>query len=257
MSAIDPITVLALLMGLSAMGLAIWKQRKTPMQAQPLSREQELLDQIASLKRDITGLQRMLVEKQREIDQLSERIRQLERGVMASEAPVSDVMRKVLLVCIGTDRKLEEDNAMLRRVQAQTDIRITRLFPVSKASLKRIIDRHRASGRPIEFVHFGVHAGPNGLLFEDGVATGLWLSQQLGGVRIVLIAGCNGDQVADLLGVVNAVVSLREEVENHDAAVFSTAFWMAIGNGLEVEEAFERALAAAPPVVAEFAELHL
>lgn len=244
----------ALLFGIIAMVLAVRRQRLLPA---PSNNHEELRQQVETLRRDVASLQRMLVEKQNEIDRLNERLRQLERGVTAAEATAQDVRRKVLLVCIGTDKMLEVDSAMLRKVQAQTQIRITRLLPVSKAGLKRFIDRHRASGRPIDYVHFGVHAGPQGLVFEDGIASGLWLSQQLAGVQVVLIAGCNGDQVADLLGVVNAVVSLREEVDNHEAALFATAFWLAIGNGLEPEEAFERALAAAPGSVAEFAELHL
>lgn len=244
----------ALLFGIIAMVLAVRRQRLLPA---PSNNHDELRQQVETLRRDVASLQRMLVEKQNEIDRLNERLRQLERGVTAADTQAQDVRRKVLLVCIGTDRMLEEDNAMLRKVQAQTPIRITRLLPVNRASLKRTIDRHRASGRPIDYIHFGVHSGPQGLIFEDGVASGLWLSQQLTGVRTVLIAGCNGDQVADLLGVVGAVVSLREEVDNREAALFATAFWLQIGMGLEPEEAFERALAAAPGSVAEFAELHL
>lgn len=247
------ISVGALLFGLLSMVLAVRRQRFIPV----ASNSDELRNRVALLERDIASLQRMLVEKQREIDTLNERIRQLERGGVPAVEAAAHERRKVVLVCIGNDRMLEEDNAMLRKVQAQTSIRISRLLPVSKANFKRTIDRNRAAGRPIEYVHFGVHSGPGGLAFDDGTATGAWLSQQLGGVRVVLIAGCNGDQVADMLGVVNAVVSLREEVDNREAAVFSTAFWLAIGEGKDVEEAFENALTAAPGAVAEFAELHL
>lgn len=219
--------------------------------------EAELYEKINLLERDIASLQRMLVEKQNEIDGLKERIRQLERGTTLLSAPEQDIRRKILLVCIGPDKMLQEDNAMLRKVQAQTNIRLTRLVPVTKDSLKRTLDRHRAQQTPIEYVHFGVHASADGLAFEDDLATGVWLSQQLAGVKIALLAGCNTDQVADLLTVVPAVISLREEIGNRDAALFSTAFWMAVGSGMNAEEAFERALSVAPPIVGEFAELHL
>lgn len=239
--------------GMAAMLLALRKQR---MVAATPSPSEELRQKVLLLERDVASLQRMLVEKQNEIDKLNERIRQLERGV-TPVASANAEKRKVLLVCIGAQQMLEEDNAMLRKVQAQTNIRLTRLLPVTKASLKRTIDRHRAQHTPIEYVHFAVHASPEGLEFEDGMASGLWLSQQLGGVKIALLAGCNTDQVADLLTVVPAVVSLREEIANRDAALFATAFWMGVGQGLAVEEAFEHALSVAPSVVSEFAELHL
>lgn len=152
---------------------------------------------------------------------------------------------------------LQEDLAQLRRVQAQTNIRISRLLPVSKASLERTIERHRAAGTPVKLLHLAVHSGPDGLQFSDGVADGMWLSQHLSGVEIAVLAGCSNDTVADMLRVVPAVVSMREDVNNHDAALFSGAFWLAVGQGMDANEAFERALQRAPALVGEFVELHL
>jgi hypothetical protein len=165
--------------------------------------------------------------------------------------------KRVLLVGVGDDAMLQEDLAQLRRVQTQTDIRISRLLPVSKASLMRTLDRHRAAGSPVRLLHLAVHSGPEGVMFSDGVASGLWLSEHLADVEIAVLAGCSGDQVADLLGVVPAVVSMREDVDNKAASIFAGAFWLAVGLGMDVNEAFERALQRAPAAVAEFVELHL
>lgn len=254
MPEIDVLTVLALVFGLAAMGLAIRKQRRLP--AAPISREQELLSRVATLERDIAGLQRMLVEKQNEIDRLNERLRQVERGATAmDQEPLR--AKRVLLVGVGNDIMLQEDLAQLRRVQTQTDIRISRLLPVSKASLVRTLDRHRATGNPVRLLHLATHSSPQGLAFADGVATGQWLSEHLSGVEIAVLAGCSGDQVADLLGVVPAVVSMREDVDNKAASAFAGAFWLAVGLGLDANEAFERALQRAPALVSEFVELHL
>jgi hypothetical protein len=85
----------------------------------------------------------------------------------------------------------------------------------------------------------------------------MWLSQHLAGVEIALLAGCSGDQVADLLGVVPAVISMREEVQNTDASKFTALFWTAVGQGMNAHEAFERAIRLAPTAVGEFVELHL
>jgi len=250
------IAALALLFGIVALVLAIKKQRVLPPPVAAVPTE-EWQKRVQMLERDIAGLQRMLVEKQNEIDQLRERIRQLERGVITDNPNTPTERRRVLLVGIGDDAMLQEDLAQLRRVQSQTNVRISRLMPVSRASLERTIERHRAAGTPVKLLHLAVHSGPQGLLFEDGIADGLWLSQHLAGIDIAMLAGCSNDTVADLLRVVPAVVSMREDVDNRDAAIFAGAFWLAVGQGMDANEAFERALQRAPALVGEFVELHL
>ena len=250
------IAALALLFGIIALVLAIKKQRILPAPVAAVPTE-EWQKRVQMLERDIAGLQRMLVEKQNEIDQLRERIRQLERGTIADSPNTPTERRRVLLVGIGDDAMLQEDLAQLRRVQSQTNVRISRLMPVSRASLERTIERHRAAGTPVKLLHLAVHSGPQGLLFEDGIADGLWLSQHLAGIDIAMLAGCSNDTVADLLRVVPAVVSMREDVDNRDAAIFAGAFWLAVGQGMDANEAFERALQRAPALVGEFVELHL
>ena len=241
--------------GIVALVWAVRQQRRTPT-VDASTKTVELERKVLVLERDVASLQRMLVEKQNEIDTLKERIRQLEHGV-GSDAPVTSERRRVLLVGVGDDAMLQEDLAQLRRVQAQTAIRISRLMPVTRASLERTIERHRAAGTPVKLLHLAVHSGPDGLLFSDGLATGAWLSQQLAGVEIAVLAGCSNDRVADLLRVVPAVVSMREDVDNHDASLFAGAFWLAVGQGMDANEAFERALQRAPALVGEFVELHL
>ena len=250
------IAALALLFGIIALVLAIKKQRILPAPVAAVPTE-EWQKRVQMLERDIAGLQRMLVEKQNEIDQLRERIRQLERGTIADSPNTPTERRRVLLVGIGDDAMLQEDLAQLRRVQSQTNVRISRLMPVSRASLERTIERHRAAGTPVKLLHLAVHSGPQGLLFEDGIADGLWLSQHLAGIDIAMLAGCSNDTVADLLRVVPAVVSMREDVDNRDAAIFAGAFWLAVGQGMDANDAFERALQRAPALVGEFVELHL
>lgn len=250
------IAIVAFVLGLVAMVMAIRKQRNVPTYTLA-DQATELERKVATLERDVSSLQRMLVEKQNEIDQLRERIRQLERGVSTKASPASGAKRDVLLVGVGSDMILQDDLAQLRRVQAQTNLRISRLLPVSKRSLERTLERHRAAGQSVRYLHLAVHSSPEGLLFEDGVADGMWLSQHLEGLEIAVLAGCSNDQVADCLSVVPAVVSMREDVDNRDAALFTGAFWMAVGQGLDANEAFERALQRAPATVGEFVELHL
>jgi hypothetical protein len=257
----DPVAVVAFVVGIAALFLAVKRDRR-PLPVQLSGREGELVQRVMLLERDIAGLQRMLVEKQNEIDKLTERIRQLERGQSVESATAilleAPVMRQVLLACIGNDPMLRLDLAHLRRVQAQTALRLATLDPVTLVDLENTLDRQRLNGTPIRYVHFGVHSDQKGLYLADGVASWEWLSERLDGVDVVVLAGCSNDRIADKLRVVDTVVSVRaREVQNKDASLFIEVFWLAIGNGSSAQEAFELALRRAPARVGEFVELHL
>src|SRR4029450_8503799 len=86
-------------------------------------------------------------------------------------------------------------------------------------------------GKPVEFVHLGVHGSEQGLAFKDGVMSWDWLSVALDGVEVLLLAACLSSKVGDWLGVVPHVVSMSEGVENEDAARFAQLFWMEMGRG--------------------------
>lgn len=252
----------AFAVGIVAMVLAIKRQRQIPYTSATAAAA-DLERKVMVLERDVSSLQRMLVEKQNEIDALKERIRQLERGQAVETAPPMSLAggptpRQVLLACIGNDPLLRLDLAHLRRVQAQTNFRLAVLDPVTLVDLENTLDRQRLNGTPIRFVHFGVHSDQNGLYLADGVATWQWLSERLDGVEVLLLAGCSNDRVADKLRVVDAVVSVRaREIQNKDASLFVEVFWLAIGNGASAQAAFEQALERAPARVGEFVELHL
>lgn len=258
---IDPFSAAAVVLGIVAMIFAVRRQRREDEQrklsgARYQTREQQLEARVALLERDIAGLQRMLTEKQTEIDRLKERIRQLEHGAAAQteNPPPQRQRRNVLVVGVGNDPALEVDLAALRGVAG---LQLATLRNVSKASLEALLERHRANGNPVRYLHLAVHASHDGLLLADGLADGLWLSRHLAGVEILVLAGCESDRVGDLLSVVPAVISMRDEIENRDASIFSRAFWAAIAQGMDAQAALEAALERSPSTVAEMVELHL
>lgn len=250
----------------------IYRQRRMPVPETRSDLERRIADLEETVKRQdemikrqdatITTLQNMLYKKQATEDQLMARIWQLEHpehaltaAAPAAAAPEGE-KRAPILACVATGGKFEVDLAALRAVRTKTGLRFSRLYPVTLDSLERKLNRDRVNGTPVRYIHFAVDSGPEGLVFQDGIATGLWLSQRLSGVEVAVIAGCKSDVVGDLLGVVRAVVTMREEIRNSDAAVFTEVFWTGIGNGLTVDRAFEDALDRCPPEVAEFVELH-
>ena len=100
------------------------------------------------------------------------------------------------------------------------------------------------------------HASPSGISFGNEIITGQWLSENMGGVQILFINGCQGDLAADWAGLVPFVISLTENIENTDASLFCEAFWQAISEDLRPDDAFYRAIKRVPSV-SEFAELHV
>ena len=250
MSSIDLITASALVIGLAAMAFAL---RRSHPEILPSNRE--IQQEIARLRATVDTLQKMIEEKNAQIAALRAELDITKARLLQLEA-IENRKDRVLLAVLGTDEALQVDLSVLRGVANRTGMRLTRLMPVTKTSLDTYLSRHRAQGRPVRYVHFAVHSGPNGLQFADGIADGLWLSEVLADVDVVLIAGCQSDAIGDLIGVVDTVVSMREDVRHSDAASFAGAFWTAIGEGETPEAAYDKALRTVPRV-SEFAELHI
>lgn len=248
-------TVIAIAIALTAMGIAMYRQNQMPTIE---TREQALSKRVQELEGTVSTLQTLLNEKQRQIEKLETdnvEMRQRLAALEASSARPEPAPAQTLLAVIGDDPMLQVDLTALRTVQQRTGLRFTRLVPATRANLERFLERHRKQGQPLAYIHFSVHSGAEGLQFADGIADGVWLSQHLAGVQVATIAGCNGDHVADLLGVVPAVVAMREEIENNDARIFTEVFWTAIGQGRTAEQAYEMSLKRIPPTVSEFIEL--
>lgn len=245
--------VTTVLVGILFRGFEFWSLRLTPLTL----RERALKDEIEKLAR-------LLDEARSKIDQLEQLVQYLLQELQIRGSNEADVngtesidARRSVLVAVGPDRMLDVDLAAFRAVATRTNLRFQRLRDVTKNRFERFLERHRSSGRPIRYVHLATHAGPDGVEFADGRVDGVWLSERLGGVEVLLLDGCEASNVGDLLGVVPYVVTMNEPIDNHDAMLFAEAFWCEIGNGKPAEVAFYLALDRSPPVISEFAELHV
>lgn len=164
--------------------------------------------------------------------------------------------RRTLLVCAGPASAFMIDLAALRGVRAATGLEFRRLLDVTRPKLEKHLRREQGLGRPVELLHLALHASAAGVQFSDGVADGAWLSERLGGVRIMLLAGCEGEEVGDWLNVIPHVITLSEGITDADAAALTRHFWHNIGLGQEPGAALEAALAHCPPAVAEYVVRH-
>ncbi len=161
-----------------------------------------------------------------------------------------------LLVCVGPDPALAYDLGMLRAVRQQTGLQFERLINCTMEDLVRTLRRKRAHQHAVRWLHLACHADADGVHFADGTADGEWLSAQLQGIEVLLLAACKGDRVGDWLAVVPYVVTLREEISHGDAGTLAHYFWRALAEGKPPDAALDGALERCAPVVAEFVVRH-
>lgn len=251
-------SLLALLVALVAVFVAFWRAKRSP--ALMVNREQALERRVAELESTVATLQALLYEKTQqngkllaEVATLNDRVRELERTAPAVQARAA---HPTLLAVIGEDPALKIDLAALREVERESTLRVSRVYPVTKARLKATLDRYRVNGRPVEYVHMAVHAGPQGLAFQGETVDAAWLSENLKSVKVLVINGCQSDLVGDWIGVVPTVVTMREAITHEDAAQFAKLFWSAVASGTEPEDAYYVARERSPQGVSEFVELN-
>ncbi len=278
-------SVFAVIVSAAAIVLTTRKRARQPVNYNNLSaREQRLEQRVADLERQaeqdrgraeqdrlerqrlentVTILQSMLYEKQTEIDNLRRDLETARRRLavleVASKQPavqrVPGSEQPILLAVVGNDPALTVDLAALREVERSGNFRLSRLDGSTKADLKRTLDRYRSNRRPIRYVHMAVHAGPGGMMLAGELVTGAWLSENLKNVEVLVINGCQSADIGDQIGIVPAVVTMREDLAHEDAAQFARLFWTGIGEGMAPAAAFEDALRLSPQGVAEFAEM--
>lgn len=224
-----------------------------------MQRETELQNEIRTLRDRVIYLEneyRKSVERElyahREIEDLRGQIEKMQAQLPGAEQ--FRLERKSLLVALAKDVAGWMDLAAAR--SSPVALSISRINAVTKAKLKRYIDRGRMYNRPVELLHIGAHASKDGVLFGDGLADASWMSEHLAGVKVLLIASCSADLLGDWLGVVPYVVTLTEDVTDEDAAMFSRSFWSEIGAGRDPETALANSLQRAPSGMSEYVERH-
>ncbi len=230
-------------------------------------REAQLTEKINDLTATVATLLTKLNEAQHEIETLRQqlmaansRITELERAAQP-QRPAST--ERVLLAVIGNEPGLKLDLAALREVEVECGITVTRCSPPRFGRFEATLNRYRAAGTPIKYVHFSVHASAGdsqraaaAALFEDGAVDAERLSGVLNGVEVAFVAGCDAEILGDSLGVVPTVITFKEPVSHDQAALATKVFWLAIGRGLTPRAAYREARNRLPAELAEFLELH-
>lgn len=248
-------------------GTALLRQRSAPpvqttaqlaYQVEALQRQvEELRTQTTMQRATIETLQNLLVNRQAEIDRLNERVWQLEHRPGVMPAPTAHAARHPddLLIVLGDDPELAIDAAALRSNEIATRFRLVVRRQATKRWLADTLQRYRTRGAPLRFIHFAVHGSEAGIDLAGELVDGVWLSENLAGTEVALIAGCSTATAAHLARVVRTVVSMTSDVGMRDAMEFAAVFWGQVASGSAPGDAFYEAVKRAP-AAGEMAELH-
>lgn len=198
---------------------------------------------------------------EKKLDIANDRIRDLEARLLRYEPskPVDDpefAVRdrrpaKPLLLCQCNKLFGEDDALAIRRV----GIPFQRLQECTGEKFDRYLQAARQDGTTPWWLQISAHMGAEGIMFADGVKSATWLSQRIRGIRILLLAGCENEEVAaQLVGLAKHVVIVYETIESQNAQDFSFSFWREIAGKAEPPDAFARALQDCPQV-SEFVQM--
>lgn len=157
-----------------------------------------------------------------------------------------------LAVVVGADTSLfERDRAALRRA----GIAFRRVMNATQKLIRAEVRRRRQNGDVPPWWVISAHAGPEGVLLTDGIAPPSFWHEVLEGVSLVVLAACEGSNIADeLAGLVDTVIWFQEEVGIVEAADFNYALFRRLVTGKAVDTAFAEAVREVP-AVAEYVDI--
>jgi len=222
-------------------------------EAQLAKRITDLESQIRKHEATITTLQNLLYDRQAKVEELTERVRVLETNTTQSN-PRPTQRKPSLVLAVGADRMLQVDIARLRGIRK---LQLSVIEDATKSEVEKLLRQRRSDGRPIKLMQISAHSGLEGVAFSDGIADGLWFSEHLKDVEVLVLADCQSHNVASLLTTIPFVVSIRNKIGNEDASTFSFHFWFAISDNKKPEDAYYYALEKSSHKVSEMAEYHL
>jgi hypothetical protein len=240
--------------------IAVRSERLTRLSQPRVEREKALMARISELESTVATLLAKLNEAQRQIDDLLLKLREAVTRIKELESVYEpDIHRaarnqrpaKPLLLAQCNQLFGTDDAQAIRR----TNIPFQRLTNCTAFRFDRYLQAGREDGTFPWWVQISAHMGIEGVEFADGIKTKDWLSQRVNGVRVLVLAGCENEEIgAQLVGLAKHVVVIYEAIESQNAQDFSYAFWRAVGENYDAADAFAQALQACPQV-SEFVQM--
>ena len=211
-----------------------------------------LQSELLAWKARVSDLEFKLKFEQEQNLLLTTRLNELIKRVEMLEGDTKILTKeKATLLVMGENVfGLADRNAMRR-----AGVRFHRLVNAGFSDLREELQRKRSEGRQYKIVHISSHAGADGIQFSDGLKDGNEVSDIMDGVELLFLASCSNVRVADsILGVVDNVVVVYENVDTRDMENFVFEFYNELKLDFDIRRSFNAALSKSPSV-SEFVDL--
>ena len=211
-----------------------------------------LQSELLAWKARVSDLEFKLKFEQEQNLLLTTRLNELIKRVEMLEGDTKILTKeKATLLVMGENAfGLADRNAMRR-----AGVLFHRLVNAGFNDLREELQRKRSEGRQYKIVHISSHAGADGIQFSDGLKDGNEVSDIMDGVELLFLASCSNVRVADsILGVVDNVVVVYENVDTRDMENFVFEFYNELKLDFDIRRSFNAALSKSPSV-SEYVDL--
>ncbi len=267
-SILIPLLAVGAIMTILALSISVWGARRVQSNSHSAA---DLLSRLNAAVAEIGDLRVLLVTANQELARLRPAldVATVEIGRLRSALEVANIEIGRLRAALGVEtlpdkrpakplllaqcNKIfgEDDAIAIRRV----GIPFQRLQNCTSSDLDRYLQAGRQDRQTPWWLQISAHMGPTGIQFADGVKSTSWLSQRIRGIRVLVLAGCENEEVgSQLVGLARHVILVYESIDSQSAQDFSFAFWREIGDGTDPPDAFARALDECPQV-SEFIQM--
>jgi len=176
--------------------------------------------------------------------------------VSASAADQPTSIKKILFLCANPDEteriKVNKESERIKEALANSSHRDEILVVTNMATTPRTLISYLLHEKP-SMVHFSGHGSEEGLYLEDedgnakpipGSALELLFKGYKSNVQCVLFNSCYSESQAQVVvKYIPHVIGMKQKVKDNAANAFSVGFYQAIGEGQDIEPAFQIGLA--------------
>lgn len=178
------------------------------------------------------------------IDQLKtveNRLKDLESMIYRTggkEADGSYLQQELLLIAVDPIIQRQDEIALNK-----SKMDFHRVINATQDKIEQQLRRARQNRAMYKYIMFSGHADRNGLKMSDSTyLDSYWLNQNMSGVEILYLNGCETTSMADdLVGIVSCVISMDEKIPTRVAQSFAEIFWTGIASNKSPQEAFDDA----------------
>lgn len=163
---------------------------------------------------------------------------------------------RILIAAVGMpEASGNMDMASLRAVKMDTGMSFEHIQECTPEKLQSSLDSARGM-QAVTYLHLSIKSDKDGYQLMDKIVDANWLSANLQGVIICLIAGSDSTEIGEFIGVVPYLITMSDKLPSKEAARFTRYFWTEIGKGIGPSLAFNRAIDRSPGRMSEYVKRH-